>query len=64
VDQGRRLERLAGLLLGQLLGRQLAQLVVDQRQQLRGSVGSPCSIAARMRVTSFIGNTDRTEKSA
>ena len=38
VDQGRGLERLAGLLLGQLLRRQLAQLVVDQRQQLLGGV--------------------------
>ena len=38
VDQGRGLERLAGLLLGQLLGRQLAQLVVDQRQELLGGV--------------------------
>ena len=36
VDQGRGLERLAGLLLGQLLGGQLAQLVVDQRQELLG----------------------------
>ena len=36
VDQGGGLERLAGLLLGQLLGRQLAQLVVDQRQELLG----------------------------
>ena len=38
VDQGRGLERLAGLLLGQPLRRQLAQLVVDQRQQLLGGV--------------------------
>ena len=38
VDQGGGLERLARLLLGQLLGRQLAQLVVDQRQQLLGGV--------------------------
>ena len=38
VDQGRGLERLAGLLLGQLLGGQLAQLVVDQRQELLGGV--------------------------
>ena len=38
MDQGRRLERLAGPLVGQLLGRQLAQLVVDQRQQLGGRV--------------------------
>ena len=36
VDQGRGLERLAGLLLRQLLGGQLAQLVVDQRQELLG----------------------------
>ena len=39
VDQGRGLERLAGLLLGQPLGGQLAQLVVDQRQQLLGGLG-------------------------
>ena len=39
VDQGRGLERLAGLLLGQFLRRQLAQLVVDQRQKLLGGVG-------------------------
>ena len=38
VDQGGGLQRLAGLLLGQLLGRQLAQLVVDQRQELLGGV--------------------------
>ena len=36
MDQGRGLERLAGLLLGQLLGGQLAQLVVDQGQELLG----------------------------
>ena len=36
MHQGGRLQRLAGLLLGQLLGRQLAQLVVDQRQELLG----------------------------
>ena len=38
VDQGRGLERLARLLLRQLLSRQLAQLVVDQRQQLLGGL--------------------------
>ena len=38
VDQGGGLERLARLLLGQLLGRQLAQLVVDERQELLGGV--------------------------
>ena len=36
VDQGRRLERLARLLLRQPLGGQLAQLVVDERQELLG----------------------------
>ena len=36
MDQGGGLERLAGLLLRQLLGGQLAQLVVDQRQELLG----------------------------
>ena len=39
VDQGRRLERLARLLLGQLRCGQLAQLVVDQRQELLGGLG-------------------------
>ena len=39
VDQGRRLEGLAGRLLGQPLRRQLAQLVVDQGQQFLGGVG-------------------------
>ena len=33
VDQGGRLQRLAGFLLGHLLGCQPAQLVVDQWQQ-------------------------------
>ena len=36
VDQGRGLERLARLLLRQPLGGELAQLVVDQRQELLG----------------------------
>ena len=39
VDQGGGLERLAGLLLRQPLGGQLAQLVVDQRQELLGRLG-------------------------
>jgi hypothetical protein len=39
VDQGRGLERLAGRLLGQSVGRELAQLIVDQRQELLGGVG-------------------------
>ena len=39
VDQGGGFERLAGLFLGQLLRRQLAQLVVDQRQELFSGVG-------------------------
>ena len=59
VDQGRGLERLAGLLLRQPLGGQLAQLVVDQRQELPGACGSPCSMAERMRVTSFIAEGSR-----
>src|SRR5262249_57815895 len=37
-DQGGGLEGLPRLLLGQLLRRQLAQLVVDQRQELAGGV--------------------------
>src|SRR5262249_7310149 len=38
-DQGRGLERLARLLLRQLLDGQLAQLLVDQRQQLLRRLG-------------------------
>ena len=34
VDQGGGLQRLPGILLGQLLSRQFAQLLVDQRQEL------------------------------
>ena len=36
VDQGGRLQRLAGRLLGQLPRRQPPQFVVDQRQELLG----------------------------
>src|SRR5262249_46372830 len=39
VNQRGRLERLPGLLLGQLLSGQLAQLVVDQGQELLGRPG-------------------------
>jgi hypothetical protein len=39
VNQGRRLERLARLLLNQPLGRQPAKLIVDERQQLFRGVG-------------------------
>jgi hypothetical protein len=39
LDQGGGLERLAGLLLGQLRRCQLAQLVIDQRQELLGGLG-------------------------
>ena len=39
VDQGRGPGRLAGLLLGHPLGSQLAQLLVDQRQQFLRGVG-------------------------
>ena len=38
-DQGRRLAGLAGLPVGQLLGRHLARLVVDQGQELADGVG-------------------------
>ena len=38
VDQGGRLERLAGLLLGQLAARPACELVVDQRQELLGGL--------------------------
>ena len=36
MDQRRRLQRLPGLLLGELGRRQLSQLVIDKRQQLLG----------------------------
>ena len=39
MDQGRGLEGLARLLLSEPLGGQLAQLVVDQRQELLGRLG-------------------------
>ena len=38
VDQGGRLERLAGRLVGQPLGRQAAQLLVNEREQPAGGV--------------------------
>ena len=38
VDQGRRVERLPGLFASQLLRGQLAQFVVDQRQELSGDL--------------------------
>ena len=38
MHQGGGLKGLTGLLLSQFVGRQLAKLVVDQRQQLRGGV--------------------------
>jgi hypothetical protein len=51
VHERRRFQRLARLLLSQLLRRQLAQFVVDQRQQL---ISSLCIAAFRSWVTSFI----------
>src|SRR5262249_21266221 len=39
VDQGRGLERLPGLLARQARGGELAQLVVDEREQLGGGAG-------------------------
>ena len=52
VDQGGGLERLAGLLLRQPLGGELAQLVVDQRQESLGGLRVALLDGARMRVTS------------
>jgi hypothetical protein len=48
MDQGRGLERLPGLFLGQLLGSQLAQFLVDQGQEFPGGG----------RVASFDGGQD------
>ena len=53
VNQCRRLERLTRVLPGSLR-RQLTQLRVDQRQQLPAAARSPCPIALRMRVVSFM----------
>ena len=39
MNERRRLQGLTGFLLRQPLGRQLVQLVVDQRQKLLGGVG-------------------------
>jgi hypothetical protein len=58
VDQRRRVQCLARLLLGQLLGGKPAQLVVNQRQQLRGGLGialldgaqNPCDVAHGARI--------------
>ena len=47
VDEGGRLQRLARLLLGHPRGGELAQFVVDEREQLFGRRGSPRSTAAR-----------------
>ena len=55
VHQPRSLNRLTGRFLRHLLGRQTAQLLVDQRQQLIGSEEVALSIRARILVTSFIG---------
>jgi len=53
MHQSRGLERLAGLLLGQPLGGQLAQLLVDQRAiAARPPAGRPARLPTRMRVTS------------
>jgi hypothetical protein len=38
MNQGRGLERLSRLLLNQLLCREFAQFVIDQRQELSGGV--------------------------
>ena len=38
MDEGGGLERLAGLLLGKLLGGQPTQLLVNERQELLGGV--------------------------
>jgi hypothetical protein len=45
MDQGGRLERLSRFLVDQFLDRQLAQFIVDERQQLLGGgrVRTGCS---------------------
>ena len=54
VDQGGGVEGVPGVLRGHPRGRELPQLVVDERQQRSAAWRSPCSMAERMRVTSFI----------
>jgi hypothetical protein len=39
MDQGRGLQRLAGLFLSESLGREFAEFLVDERQELLGGVG-------------------------
>jgi len=48
VDQGGRLEGLAGRLAREPPSRQQAQLAVDQWQELLGCPGSPCSTSERI----------------
>ena len=55
VDQGRGLEGLAGLLLGQPRRGELAQLVVDERQQLGGGVRVAGRGGVENAVTSAMG---------
>jgi len=42
---------------GHFSGRQFAQCIINQRQELLGGIGLPCSMADRMRVTSFMAET-------
>jgi hypothetical protein len=59
VDQGGGVERLARLLVRQLLRGQPAQLVVASGNNCSAVRRSPCLMAFRIRVTSLIGCTSR-----
>ena len=52
VHQRRGLQRLAGFFLREFLRSEVAQLVVDQRQEFGRGRGSPCPIALSSCVTS------------
>ncbi len=56
MDQGRRLEGLAGGLVGQLLCGKNTEFLIDQGQEFICSLRIPPSIAFRMRVTSLMAS--------
>jgi hypothetical protein len=56
VNQGRRAQYAAELLPGELLGGELARLVIHRGSSFPAAVGSPRSITERMPVTSFMMN--------
>ena len=63
VNERRGLQRLAAHLAGQFGCCQLAQLVVNQRQQSLSGQRVALSMADRIRVTSLIGGTEKAQTS-